>query len=1004
MSARVTRPEVTATQPEPSASIWAARRRHAGTREAAVVLAVLLVATAVVYHEVVFLGRTLVPLHAGGVMGARGPYGFAGPFRPDPYHVDIGASAWQFVPWVRKVSAEYAAGRLPLWNEHQGFGAPLLGNAISGALDPLLLPVWISGSSLAWDAYYLLRTVLGAVAAYLFARVVGLVPPAGLFLALAYVFSGHFMFLGNNTWIEAYFLLPAILLGTELLLVGRTRLGFAVTAVSVAWNFLVGMPQVTLCVLPFAAGWGGWRVLARAREGGERRLWARRAALLAGAWVVGVALAAPLLLPLFEYVVESSSRAGERVMHGLTSIPLSLLVLWFTPDLGGHAFGSTMPNGSSHYVGITVLVLAVYGLRPSRGPLYRHVVPFTALATLLLLAKIFGVPGINELGRLPGLNVTRIYTFAGPVAGFGLALLAAFGVHRLVSERPRSFESGPALGALIVLGWLAIGGLSVRWSAGILPGWLGATFFAAAGSWAIVLLRRWLAAPLAGLACCGLVLLELFVYAPRGVYQDRYDWFVEPPYVGFLRDRQADGPFRAYAVDLLLFPNSATAYGIDDARALDALYPDRYRLYVQNLINPSVNDRWVGGPYASSERFTPLLGNRWLDLAGVRYVLGLPNTPTLGALRGGLLGPVAEQAELKGKLIGGDGPLDVACAPPPLPCHVDLRRLAIDGSDRLTLYAHPPVTVALRTPVAITPERPVLRFSPVLDPQVWAPDRGDGVGFEVAVEVDGVRETVYRRAVDPKNDPSQRHWLDERVDLSRFAGRSVALTLTTDPLATSLYDLAMWGDLRLTPTDGEDRVAQYAKVYGAEIEIWENHNVLPRAFLVGQVAPVADIGAALDLMKRGAIDPARVAVVEGAPPEEVAALSPAGGEVAIRDRTATYTALDVDAGGPSLLVLTATHYPGWIVTVDGRAVPIYPADVAFRGVFVPAGRHVVEFAYRPLSFMLGLAIALAALAVVAVVAAGPWLLRARRKRAVGAVLPRMPARPPGQAAASLPER
>lgn len=61
----------------------------------------------------------------------------------------------------------------------------------------------------------------------------------------------------------------------------------------------------------------------------------------------------------------------------------------------------------------------------------------------------------------------------------------------------------------------------------------------------------------------------------------------------------------------------------------------------------------------------------------------------------------------------------------------------------------------------------------------------------------------------------------------------------------------------------------------------------------------------------------------------------------------------VQAPGPRLLVLTDVYYPGWKATVGGREAPIYPANLAFRGVVVEPGSHAVVFTYEPTSFALG---------------------------------------------------
>ena len=59
--------------------------------------------------------------------------------------------------------------------------------------------------------------------------------------------------------------------------------------------------------------------------------------------------------------------------------------------------------------------------------------------------------------------------------------------------------------------------------------------------------------------------------------------------------------------------------------------------------------------------------------------------------------------------------------------------------------------------------------------------------------------------------------------------------------------------------------------------------------------------------------------------------------------------LAVETDRNSVLVLHDIYYPGWEAYVDGERRPILRANLLFRGVEVPPGRHRVEFRFRPLS-------------------------------------------------------
>ncbi len=84
--------------------------------------------------------------------------------------------------------------------------------------------------------------------------------------------------------------------------------------------------------------------------------------------------------------------------------------------------------------------------------------------------------------------------------------------------------------------------------------------------------------------------------------------------------------------------------------------------------------------------------------------------------------------------------------------------------------------------------------------------------------------------------------------------------------------------------------------------------------------------------------------------------------------------LDALLSADGFVVLLDAWDPGWRATVDGRPEPVLRANVAFRAVPVPAGRHRVELLYRPAELRAGVALSLLTLSAAAFAAA-----RSRRR-------------------------
>jgi hypothetical protein len=90
-------------------------------------------------------------------------------------------------------------------------------------------------------------------------------------------------------------------------------------------------------------------------------------------------------------------------------------------------------------------------------------------------------------------------------------------------------------------------------------------------------------------------------------------------------------------------------------------------------------------------------------------------------------------------------------------------------------------------------------------------------------------------------------------------------------------------------------------------------------------------------------------------------------------------AWDVETEQPGVLVVTDAFYPGWVATVDGVQVEIMRANIAFRAVYIPAGRHRVEMRYEPRWFRIGALVSAVSTAVAFAVLGMTWLPVLRRR-------------------------
>lgn len=183
--------------------------------------------------------------------------------------------------------------------------------------------------------------------------------------------------------------------------------------------------------------------------------------------------------------------------------------------------------------------------------------------------------------------------------------------------------------------------------------------------------------------------------------------------------------------------------------------------------------------------------------------------------------------------------------------------------------------------------------------------------------------------------------------------------------------------------------------------VYENEQVLPRAFIVPHAEPMPPRHQLLTKLQqtdfrkvvlletprqadrheralaKGSGEPTRASGrLQQNPPRSHGQQPPLAAQTAeIREYLPNRIVVQVDAGAPGYLVLTDLWYPGWECTLDGKPIEVYRANFLFRAVEIPEGSSQVIFTFNPASYRWGKWVSLLSLASVGIIFVGSPLLR-----------------------------
>lgn len=862
-----------------------------------------------------------------------------------------------YFPLASWVGQQLQAGVLPLWQPQIFTGYPLFADGELGlAYIPqlLILAALPAPEGMVW--LRVVHVILAGLFTYLYLRGLNLDPMPALSGGLIFAF-GSFVTaqMHHENIVRSAVWLPAVIACAQRVLrnQGRRRLAWiAVGALAMGQSALGLHVQPMLMILVALGLYGIYGVLLTRERAWRPLVWVT--AIGTG----GLLLAAAQLVPLLEWALVSSRRAGVDYdfASAFEVAPLGLITLLFPyffrlPD--ATTWWSLWQQWEIEvYIGIPTLALIVVGLVFGRRRETIFLVGLSVIALLVAMGQHSPVGNLHAvLWSVPGFSFLRAPARFSYLVVFGCACLAAIGLQALSQRRVRVLVA--LVGALPI-------SVIVAALMAILPS-----------------ARNWLQAdPNRGLAFVNgayLTLRAQYIIDPQLAFgglvasldfgNPKTAWslflmvltiaaFLTWLGLGYRRATLGQGLFVGLlALDLLTFagdfhPRTPLT---NLAPALPEGVTATSRVFLWDPIDlPALEpDSLVADGLTSVQGYSSLPSQRHVEVETMTRV-----RPELTALWSAqhIIEPLQppDAATVQGVRFRATHPLMVA-----------------RGSSQPVTFTLPrdgPAPRAVRVIATLNYAFAVPQGQPVATVAVGTstvPLRAGVELSEKAVDRPSLRGVVQHArapvALDFEDTTPAGETYTAHLSIASFPVSTGpdATSLTVTPLDPSIeldvYGLATVDAngvvtlLDLSSRDGFRRLGP---------QVIENTRALPRAFVLPRSAAFAvpRPTPATTVVTRNDFDPYHEVLIEGDPavPDAPADTSVAAqSATAIEDLTPNRVRITASVSAPSYLVLDDFYQRDWSVSVDGRSTDLLIANALFRAVALDPGEHVVEFHYSP---------------------------------------------------------
>jgi len=598
------------------------------TREILFVAALLEISLIIVFFPIIFGDKTLlVANNKSGGMVAEGSFGYPKDKITNLNLIDPAAVSWQFQPLFRLVENMYANKTLPLWNPYSGTGSPLAADMQSSAFfPPLILLSFFSGWQTNLDHYFLFRLFIAGIFTYLLCRRLKLGFWSSMLASHLIMFNGYFMGYINQAHINVEMLLPAALWAVESFIQNNKRLYLFGFSGIIFLLITGGMPESAFLAFLFILGYGAVRLLENISRF-EIRNRLKTFINIVVSFFAGIGAASFLIVPFLEFLVNSAHYHTLNDLPGAWWIDLRTLGTYFIPKLlprsqemiNSWFFSGEVAMGTFSIIGFLLLPLIFYNLK---AKIY---LKFFLLAwIIIIIGKIFNLPGFVWLGNLPILNQIVLVKFPLIELSMALALVCAFGwegLGKTKSSKPVYLLVLSGLMLILLMTGFGIfyaktagnSGIDVQYINSYIRSEVFFVLITILGCITFTFYRLYFSLQkmtymISSLSII-LFIVVLTIHNTKGGWQNKYDPFTKPD---FLQKITTDS--RIMGINAL-HPNLTVPLGISNLRSNNALYPKNYTDFMENII---VTDP----PFdllASNNKYN--LNSTGLDFLNLKYLV-----------------------------------------------------------------------------------------------------------------------------------------------------------------------------------------------------------------------------------------------------------------------------------------------------------------------------------------------------------------------------------------------